>query len=81
MNNSETDNKYITIIAKALAHICINSVEMKDMSIGEKAKFLRSLGFPDKDVAALLDTSENSIRVLISLNKKSKQKSKNKINP
>jgi orotate phosphoribosyltransferase-like protein len=47
---------------------------MKDQSLLDKAKFLRTLGFADKDVAALLNTSENSIRVLISLSKKSKQK-------
>jgi orotate phosphoribosyltransferase-like protein len=51
---------------------------MKKQSLGERAKFLRSLGFPDRDVAALLNTSENSIRVLISLSKKSKKKRNSK---
>jgi hypothetical protein len=74
MNDGETDNKYLQTIAKALAYLCIASTDLKDSSIGDKAQFLRRLGFPDRDVAALLNTSENSIRVLISLSKKSTQK-------
>ena len=81
MSNSEIDNKHLATIAKALAYLCITSTDMKDQSLLNKAKFLRSLDFADKDVAALLNTSENSIRVLISLSKKSKQKkSKSKTN-
>jgi len=79
MNNIDTDNKNLAIIAKALASLCTSTDEMKGKSLGEKAKFLRRLGFADKDVAALLNTSENSIRVQISLSKKSKKtKSKTK---
>jgi hypothetical protein len=81
MSNSETNNKYLAAIAKALAYLCVTSSEMKDQSLGNKAKFLRSLGFADKDVAALLNTSENSIRVLISLGKKSRRKPKSKTQP
>lgn len=74
MSTPQADNKHLAAIAKALAYLCVNSPEMRKQSLGEKAKFLRSLGFPDKDVAALLNTSENSIRVLISLSKKSKKR-------
>jgi hypothetical protein len=78
MTKPEVDNKHLAAIAKTLAYLCVNSPEMKKQSLGERAKFLRSLGFPDKDVAALLNTSENSIRVLISLSKKSKKKRNSK---
>ena len=74
MSNSEIDNKHLATIAKALAYLCITSTDMKDQTVRSKAQFLRSLGFADKDVAAVLNTSENSIRVLISRSKKSKQK-------
>lgn len=74
MSNSEIANKHLSTIAKTLAYLCMTSTDMKNQSVRDKAKFLRSLGFADKDVAALLNTSENSIRVLISLGKKSKQK-------
>jgi hypothetical protein len=71
MNNSDIDNQYLAIIAKTLAHMCINSVDLKEASTGEKAILLSSLGFSNKDVASLLGTGENSIRALISKNKKS----------
>jgi hypothetical protein len=78
MNKVET--QFLAILAKSVAYLCISSSDLRNASIGDKAKFLRSLGFADRDVASLLNTSENSIRVLISLHKKSrKNKSKSKI--
>ena len=81
MNNTDSENGYLAAIAKALAYLCVTSSDLKESSLAEKAKFLRSLGFPDKDVAALLNTSENTIRVQISLSKKSKKKLSPKSNP
>jgi hypothetical protein len=80
MNNTDEANKHLATIAKALAFLCASTGDMKGKSLGEKAKFLRRLGFADKDVAGLLNTSENSVRVQISLSKKStSKKSKPKI--
>lgn len=76
MNNSETDSKHLAIIAKALSYLCITSTELKDASVGDKAKFLHNIGFLDKEIALLLNTTENSLRVLRSLKKSKRNKSK-----
>jgi len=81
MNNSETDNQNLAIIARALSYLCITSTDLQNASIGDKAKFLHSIGYPDKEIASLLNTTVNSLRVLRSLKKSKKSKSKSKNKP
>jgi hypothetical protein len=74
-NDSETIH-YLRITAKSLAYLCINSSTLKDKDKGDKAEFLEELGLTRQEIADLLHTSLNSLRVLLHHVKKAKKVSK-----
>ena len=62
---------WLPVIGRSLALLALHKAELGNASIGEKATFLESLGIPRNDVAALLGTSSDVLRVLASRSKKS----------
>jgi hypothetical protein len=74
MNTDIQNNEWLSIIGRSLAFLCIHSTDLKDKGMTEQANFLKGLGMSYADIAALLSTSESSIRGLISHRGKSKNK-------
>jgi len=70
------DGIWLSVIGRALAFQCLESSGLRTKPMGEQVKFLTALGLPRKDVAAMLDTSEESVRVQLSQKKKSKRESR-----
>ena len=59
----ETSTDWNEVIAKALAFLVVNSPEWKDKKVTERATFLMGLGLARKDAAAVLGSTDESLRV------------------
>ena len=59
----ESATDWNEVIAKALAYLVVSSAGLKDKKVTEKATFLMSLGLTRKDAAAVLGSTDNSLRV------------------
>jgi hypothetical protein len=62
-NNQEND--WLGVIGRSLAFLCLAEADLRDKDLATQARFLESLGLSRKDSAALLATSEDSLRVLL----------------
>jgi hypothetical protein len=51
------------VIAKSLAFLVVNSADWRDKKVTERAAFLMSLGLGRKDAAAVLGSTDESLRV------------------
>jgi len=72
------DSVWLSVVGRALAYQCLNSSEIKDKTLGERAGFLTALGLPREDVAAMLNTTVESVRVQLSKKKKKKKHKRSK---
>lgn len=73
MSDQETYEKWIPVIARSLAYLCVQVGELKDKGLTEKAAFLEAAGVDRKDVAAMLGTTYGSISEMLSKAKRSKK--------
>ena len=53
------------VIAKALAYTVVQSAGLKDRKLTDQAIFLMGLGLSRKDAAAVLGSSDESLRVML----------------
>jgi hypothetical protein len=70
VGKNETDGqtpeiKWMSVVGKSLALICLKQAELDDADIGTKGKFLEALGLGRRDIAAILDTTEDTVRVMV----------------
>lgn len=63
---------WLAVIARCLAFISLDKANLREKPVGEQALFLQNLGLPRKDAAKILNTSDDSLRVLANLAKKKK---------
>jgi len=70
------DPQYWTsVVAKALAYLCLHQADMRKQSIASQAKFLIGLGLSNADAADILGTTSETVRVGVSvLDKKGRGK-------
>ena len=66
--------KWLPVIGRALAHLCMHNADLGSKTIGEKASFLMALGLDITDVAAMLNTTPASIRELMRQSRNKKKK-------
>jgi hypothetical protein len=78
MSGENQNNEWLSVIGKSLAFLCIHSTDLKDKGMAEQANFLKGLGMSNDNIAALLTTSESSIRGLLAYAGKPKKKSQSK---
>lgn len=76
--DSSSDQKAILekldVLIRLQASLAVSSLEAQK----DKILFLSKAGIAPKDIAAILDTSSNTVNVTLSQKRKSIQKSKNK---
>ena len=72
------DVLWLRVIGNSLAYRRLHSSEMKDETMGEQARFLTSLGLPRENVAAMLNSTEDSVRVQMAKKRGKKAKSTRK---
>lgn len=62
-NLNPTD--WVAVAARAQAYQCLHLAGLTDKSMTERAKFLMSLGLSRADAAALVGSSDNSLRIML----------------
>jgi hypothetical protein len=60
------NNRYLGVIARSLAFLCLANADLRDKDLAAQAAFLEGLGLSRKECALLLQSSENSIAVVLS---------------
>ena len=63
MSTEETD--WEAVAAKSLAFLALAKADLGDKTIAERGEFLMVLGVPRSDAAAMLGTTDDSLRVNI----------------
>ena len=67
------DERWLAVIGRALAFLCLHQADMRDKEIGEQAEFLEVLGLERRDIAPLLGSTEASIAELLRVRRKRSQ--------
>jgi hypothetical protein len=63
MPNEVSSTDWAAVSARAQAFLCLHQAGLDDASMIEKAKFLMVLGLPRAEAAALLGSTDESLRV------------------
>jgi DNA-binding CsgD family transcriptional regulator len=67
------------VVGRSLAYLCLDAAELTKRDIATKASFLVSLGLTRKDVASILQTTEETVRVTLQQSKsRGKRKARTK---
>jgi hypothetical protein len=66
------ETKWMAIIARCLAFLCLDKADLRTEKISAQAEFLERLGLNRHDSAQILNTSAESLRVLARLHKDKK---------
>lgn len=69
---NEVNNNWLAVIGRSLAFLCLAQTDLRDKDLATQGQFLQSLGLSRKDAAALLGTSDGSLKVLLHLASKKK---------
>lgn len=64
MSANSGDLDWMAVIGRALSFLCLHDADLTDKSLLEQADFLSRLGIPRKEAAALLGTTDDSLRVM-----------------
>jgi hypothetical protein len=59
----EPEVKWLGVIGKSLAYICLHLADLKTESQDKKRDFLEMLGLSRRDIAGLLGITEETLRV------------------
>ena len=73
-NEQNDETNWLGVIARSLAFLCLDKADLRSEKVGLQAEFLESLGLHRRDAARLLNTSEDSLRVLARLSKTKKKR-------
>lgn len=73
----EEESQWLAVIAKSLAILAMHRAELGNSELMVQAEFLQGLGLPRGDVAGMLGTTTESLRVM-SARKKSKGEKRGK---
>jgi hypothetical protein len=72
-NEIRTQEQWLCVIARALSYLCVQATDLKDADLAPKALLLESFGLPRRDVATMLGTTENTVRVTVNAAKSGKR--------
>jgi hypothetical protein len=61
----EGGDSWMAVIGRCLAYLCLKHADMAGKEKGEQAEFLIKLGLGPADAAAMVGSTEESIRVLM----------------
>lgn len=68
----EVNNDWLAVIGRSLAFLCLAQADLRDKDLATQGQFLKSLGLLRKEAAALLGTSDASLKELFRLASKKK---------
>lgn len=61
----EGGQDWLAVIARALAFLCLHNTDMHKRDVGEQSALLQSLGLSNEEIAPLVGSTPNSVRVLL----------------
>jgi hypothetical protein len=64
-HESDAETNWEAVIARSLAFLCLNASDVRGSGLLEEAGFLMTLGLRRADAAALLGSTDDSLRVTI----------------
>jgi hypothetical protein len=73
-NDESAESKWLPVIGRALAYLCMKQETAEHQSLQERAKFLEGLGLSRADTASMLGTTPASLTVLHGRARKKKAK-------
>lgn len=76
--SADASARWLETIAKALAAVCLQSDHLRGGSLGKKAEFLAGIGMHKDDIARMLGTTPETVRVTIAKLSQGKRKSNGK---
>ncbi len=65
LTNAAEEPDWTEVIAKALAYLAVNTDDLKTRTLTERATFLMGLGLSRAEAAALLGSTDGSLKVLL----------------
>ena len=68
------DERWLGVIGRSLAFLCLHHADLRDRDIGEQAELLDALGLSGREIAALLGSTEGSVRELLRVRRKKSEK-------
>ena len=68
-----TYQKWVPVIGRSFAYLCLHAGDFKDKNLADKAMFLEALGVERKEIAAMLSTTYASITETLSRVKRTKK--------
>lgn len=71
--------KDLHIISRSLVYLCMEAPEMREASVGQKARTLRSFGLDNGEIAELVGTTANTIAVRLAEAKKKNEDKKSRV--
>jgi CRP-like cAMP-binding protein len=72
-NGESANEKWLPVIGRALAYLCLKASQSEQMSIADKAHLLEAIGVDRKDVAEMLGTTYASVSELLRLARNKKR--------
>jgi len=68
------DGRWLQVIGRSLAYLCLHSASMAERSLAEKAGLLEALGLSRGESAEMLGTSYNSLTELMRVARNKKKR-------
>lgn len=65
LTTESDDTRWMRVIGRSLAFLCLAQAELRDKGLGPQAKFLIGLGLTLPEAAEMLGSSTESVRVLL----------------
>ncbi len=65
-NGAEDIQYWTSVIAKALAYLCLHQADLRKEDVATQAEFLTGLGLSNADAAAIIGTTPGTVQVSIS---------------
>lgn len=70
---AEQQTDWPAVIGRALAQFSLDAGPAKEGDVGDKARFLSALGLSNPDIASMLNSTANSIGVMLRRKKKARR--------
>jgi hypothetical protein len=64
--------EWLAVIGRALAFLCLSQADLRDKGLVPQARLLETLGLSRSEIARLLDTTDASLRELLSRERRRK---------
>jgi hypothetical protein len=64
---------WTSVVARALAYLCLHQADLRKEDIATQARFLTGLGLSNVDAAGIIGTTPATVQVSISIAKRNKK--------